>query len=144
MINGRDRTIVACARCGQALRAVGLGLSVFAAGLVAPGHIAPVARAEALPAASVGMPDLALRMAPRVRTEVSAALAAMSDADLSLTYVRINATFREFLGHDDLSVARALIDYAVLAEAELRRRNLTLPEGTESAAELHLAFELIL
>jgi hypothetical protein len=68
----------------------------------------------------------------------------MDNRTLTLSYARIHATFREFLGHDDLSVARALIDYAVLAEAELMRRGLPLPQGTEGSERMNLAYELIL
>lgn len=144
MINGSDRKIVAYERCGQGLRAAGLSLTVFAATLMAPGRFEPVAHAQTLPAANAAMPGFALRMDARVRTEVAQALAAMTDHELALTYARINATFREFLGHDDLSVARALIDYATLAEIELRRRGMPLPAGTESAAQMSVAYELVL
>jgi hypothetical protein len=126
------------------LRMAALGLSVFGAALMAPGRFAPQAEAQTLPASGVGTSTLVLRMDARVRAEVAAALAAMPDRELSLAYARIHATFRDWLGRDDLSVARALIDYASLAEAELRRRSIALPPGTESAERMNLAYELVL
>jgi hypothetical protein len=144
MIDGRVRRIVACEGGPLALRAVCLSLTVFGASLMAPGRFEPVAQAQTVPATGIGPAGLVLRMDARVRAEVGAALGAMDNRDLALTYARINATFREFLGHDDLSVARALIDYAVLAEGEMRRRGLPLPPGTESAERMHLAYELVL
>lgn len=87
---------------------------------------------------------LTLRMQADVRSEVVQALAAMPDGQLGLTYARIHATFRDYLGHDDLSVARALIDYAALAETELTRRGLGLPHGSEPSARMFRAYELIL
>jgi hypothetical protein len=144
MNDGHVRRLVAYEGRGSVWRAVCLGLSVFGAALLAPGRSPPEARAQTLPAAGIGPSGVVLQMNARVRDEVTAALRAMSDRDLAVTYARINAIFREFLGHDDLSVARALIDYAALAEAELDRRGQPLPPGTESAAQMSLAYELVL
>lgn len=144
MHDGHSRRVVACQDRGLALRAVCLGLTVFGAALMAPGRFEPVAHAQTLPVAGIGPSGLVLRMDARVRAEVAASLAAMDNRMLVLSYARIHATFREFLGHDDLSVARALIDYAALAEAELMRRGLPLPQGTEGSDRMHLAYELVL
>jgi hypothetical protein len=144
MHDGHNRRVVAYQDRGLALRAVCLGLSVFGATLMAPGRFEPVAHAQTLPAAGIGPSGFVLRMDARVRAEVTASLAAMDNRTLTLSYARIHATFREFLGHDDLSVARALVDYAALAEAELIRRGLPLPQGTEGAARMNLAYELVL
>ena len=145
MIDGRTRRLVAYERQGVAWQALCLGLTVFGAALMAPGRLVDAgARAQTLPAGVLGPSGLVLRMDARVRAEVTAALVAMADRDLVLTYARIHATFRAYLGHDDLSVARALIDYAALAEAELTRRRLRLPEGTEGAERMALAYELVL
>ena len=128
------------------LRLLALTLSVFGASLMAPGRFEPAAQAQTLVLTETGLGarDLSIRMAPQVRVEVQTALRAMSDTELSLTYARIHATFRQFLGADDLSVARALLDYANLAEAELFRRNLARPEGTQSASRMGLDYELVL
>jgi len=127
-----------------ALTALVLSLSVFGASLAIAGRTMAQTLTHEAAAEAIGMRGLALRMEPQVRTEVESALRAMSDADLSLTYARIHATFREFLGHDDLSVARALLDYATLTQAEMDRRALSRPEGTESAAGMGIAYELVL
>lgn len=127
-----------------ALRMLALTLSVFGASVFAPMRLVSPARAQSLSPAAVEVTGLALQMQPQVRVEVASALSAMPDAQLGLTYARIHATFREFLGHDDLSVARALIDYAALAETELTRRGLPLPQGVEPSAGMYLAYELVL
>lgn len=128
----------------ETLRALTLGLTVLGTALIAPGGFDPQAQAQTLPASGIGNTAVVLRMDTQVRSQVAAALAGMSDRELSLAYARIHATFRDWLGRDDLSVARALIDYATLAEAELRRRNIALPAGSESAERMHLAYELVL
>lgn len=144
MQHGRVRHRVAYQGGRLAWQAMCLGLTVFGAALMAPARFEPGAQAQTLPAAGIGPEGLVLRMDARVQAEVAAALAAMDDQALVLTYARIHATFREYLGHDDLSVARALIDYAALAEVELRRRRLALPAGTEGAERMALAYELVL
>lgn len=148
-MTGRAIRMFLAAQSGHAsLRAMALGLSVFAAGLMAPWRIEPRielrAEAQTLDIGAVALASPGPQMQPRVQSEVAAALSAMPDGELSLTYARIHAAFRQFLGHDDLSVARALIDYATLAETELRRRDLARPPGTDSASGMHLAYELVL
>jgi hypothetical protein len=85
-----------------------------------------------------------LQLTVSVRGDVRSALQGMDTRTLSLTYARIHATFRELIGSDDLSLARALIDYAALTEAELAQRAATRPAGTESAAEMMRLYELVL
>lgn len=131
-------------RARLALRMLALTLSVFGASTALPIRLVSQARAQSLPPAAAELAGLRLQIQPEVGAEVATALAAMPDRQLGLTYARIHHTFREFLGHDDLSVARALIDYAALAEAELGRRGLALPAGAEPAARMHLAYELVL
>lgn len=144
-MTGRAIRMFLAAQSGHAsLRAMALGLSVFAAGLMAPWRIEPRAEAQTLDIGAVALASPGPQMQPRVQSEVAAALSVMPDGELSLTYARIHAAFRQFLGHDDLSVARALIDYATLAETELRRRDLPRPPGTDSASGMHLAYELVL
>ena len=126
------------------LQPVALCLSVFAASLFGISRL----DAQTGPATGVsltdGLPLPEVSMQPAVRVEISGALRAMDDAELRLTYARIHAAFREFLGHDDLSVARALIDYAALAQDELNHRDLPRPEGSDSPAGMAIAFELVL
>lgn len=128
------------------LRALAMALAV--AGLTLPVGMQASAQstgaglAEAL--GVVGSQGVMLVMDPKAQAEVDASLRRMDDWELMLTYARIHATFRRFLGHDDLSVARALIDYATLAQAELDRRGLPRPAGTESAMNMGIAFELVL
>ena len=122
-----------------------LALSVFAAGLFGFGRPLEGALAQGITALPQGSPALvSLQLAPDARSELSDALAAMDTRMLSLTYARIHATFRHHLGAADLSVARALVDYAALAEAELTRRATARPEGTESAADMLRLYELVL
>lgn len=130
--------------CRQSLRPLALALSVFGCSQMGFGRSEAFGQTLPLPASGGAAPGLVLRMSPVVQAEVQAALRGMADADLRLTYARIHATFRQFLGHDDLSVARALIDYAALAQAELARRGLPLPPGTDSAERMNLAYELVL
>jgi hypothetical protein len=126
------------------MRAAVLSVSVFGASLMFPGRPLAQTASPSLPAIAAGLPGLTLNMSPQIRAQVQSALQGMSNRDLSLTYLRIHETFRIYLGHDDLSVARALIDYAALTESELARRGLPRPEGTEGASEMNLAYELVL
>jgi hypothetical protein len=122
-----------------------LALSVFAAGLFGFGRPLEGALAQGITALPQGMPaQVSLQLGPSARAEVIAALAAMDAQALSLTYARIHATFRHHLGAADLSVARALVDYAALAEAELTRRATARPDGTESATDMLRLYELVL
>jgi len=131
---------------GVSLHAVALAASVFGAAILGMGRFVEQAQAQtARPTEiSLTLPPPELRMAATARAEVQAALAVMSDADLALTYARISATFRDFIGEDDLSVARALVDYATLAEAELDARGIQRPSGTESAREMLTTYDLVL
>ena len=128
------------------LNAVGLALGVFGASTFGIGRFHHEAQAQTRLETSISLtlPLSELRMSAAARAEVENALRGMSNADLSLTYARIHATFREYVGHDDLTVARALVDYATLAEAELFRRNILRPTGTESAAEMMITYQLVL
>jgi len=126
------------------LQALSLSMSVFGASLIHTGRIEAQTLADPVEVALPGSPGLALQMSPAARAEVTQSLRQMADPDLSRAYAGIHAAFRDWLGRDDLSVARALIDYASLAEAELRRRDLPRPEGTESAAGMSIAYELVL
>ena len=63
---------------------------------------------------------------------------------LQLTFARIHAAFRAQIGQDDLSIARALVDYAMLTEAEMQARGLPHPESTATAGEMLLLYELVL
>jgi len=129
---------------GLVLQPLALTLSVFGASLFGFGRVEAQTPAPVAAAAAIGLPGLPLQMNARARAEVEAALRDMDSPTLVLTYARIHATFRAFLGHDDLSVARALIDYAALAQAELARRGLSHPSGTDSAGDMALAYELVL
>ncbi|PVE44840.1 hypothetical protein DDE23_24530 [Pararhodobacter aggregans] len=93
---------------------------------------------------ALAMPQTDLRMTAQARLDVESALQGMSDADLALTYARIFATFRDYIGEDDLSVARALVDYALLTEAALEARGIPRPSGTESARSMLTTYELAL
>jgi hypothetical protein len=126
------------------LTALALAMSIFGASMAVAGRTLAQTLTHQDAIAAVGLQGFALRMEPQVRAEVETALRRMTDSELRLTYARIHATFRAFLGHDDLSVARALLDYATLTQAELDRRNLSRPEGTESAAGMGIAYELVL
>lgn len=85
-----------------------------------------------------------LQIQADARAEVEDALRRMNDADLQLAYARIHATFRQQLGAEDLRIARALIDYAALAQAELAARRLPLPATAEPAEAMLRLYELIL
>jgi hypothetical protein len=127
-----------------AAKAAVLCVSVFGASLMAPGRVEAQGHQQSALTVAAGFPGLTLQMSAQVRADVQSALQAMPNRELSLTYARIHAVFRSYLGNDDLSVARALIDYAALAETELARRGLPRPDGTEGAAEMNLAYELVL
>ena len=126
------------------LQPVALTLSVFAASLFGATRLVAQGGPPVSASLSEGLPLPELQMQPGARAEITQALRAMDDAALQLTYARIHAAFREFLGHDDLSVARALIDYAALTQDELSRRALARPEGSDSPAGMAIAFELVL
>lgn len=133
--------------CGGAgLRMVALGASVFGASLFGLGRFVEAARAQTALQSTISLtlqlPELRLSSAAQV--EVQSALQSMSDRDLATTYARIFATFRDYVGMDDLSVARALVDYAALTEAELARRQIDRPAGTQSAAQMLQTWELVL
>jgi hypothetical protein len=122
-----------------------LTLSVFAAGLFGFGRPLEGAQAQTVQALQQDSPALvSLQLGPSARAEVLSALAAMDTRTVSLTYARIHATFRQLLGAPDLAIARALVDYAALTEAELARRATTRPAGTASAAEMLQLYELVL
>ncbi len=120
-------------------------LSALALGvcfLVAPSD-APAQTAGADIVAHAAL-DETLQLEQGHRAEVEAALRAMPPDRLYLTFARIHAVFRVQIGQDDLSIARALVDYALLAEAELRARGLPHPETTETAGEMLRLYELVL
>lgn len=131
---------------GVSLKALGIVLSVYGATVFGAGRFVGEAHAQTLFETEIALtlPLAELRMTASARSEVEHALRSLNDSDLSLTYARINATFREYVRHDDLSVARALVDYATLAEAELVRRNILRPTGTESAADMLITYQLVL
>jgi hypothetical protein len=131
---------------GVTLKAFALAASVFGASAFGLGRFVEQARAQTALQTTISLtqPLPELRLSAAAREEVDVALRAMTDADLALTYARIFATFRDYVGQDDLSVARALIDYAALAEAELSRRGLTRPSNTHGAAQMLQTWELVL
>lgn len=131
---------------GVTLQAFALAASVFGASVFGLGRFVEQARAQTAlqTAISLTQPLPELRLSAAARSEVESALRAMTDADLAMTYARIFATFRDYVGQDDLSVARALVDYAALAEAELGRRGQGRPANTHGAAQMLQTWELIL
>lgn len=131
---------------GVPLNAIALTASVFGASLLGMGRYVEPAHAQTAlqTEISLTLPLNQLHMSNAARAEVQAALHAMSNTDLSLTYARIHATFRNFIGEDDLTVARALIDYATLTEAELIARGVLRPLGTESAQDMLTTYQLVL
>lgn len=131
---------------GVPFKAVVLMASVFGASAFGIGRFVEEARAQSTlqTEISLTLPLGDLRMSAQARAEVEAALRSLTDADLAMTYARIHATFRDYIGRDDLAVARALCDYAMLAEVELQARNLTRPVGTESARTMLTTYELVL
>ena len=112
-------------------------IGALASGVSAP----PVAAQTAAPAAPVHVQP---RLDPHQRAEVETALRAMPADLLYLTHARIHAAFRAQIGQDDLRLARALVDRALLTEAELRSRALPVPEGSGSAAQMLTLYELVL
>ena len=131
---------------GVPLNMVALAASVFGAGVLGMGRFVEQAKAQTAlqTEVSLTLPITELRMTNTARVEVQAALHAMANSDLSLTYARIHTTFRSYIGDDDLTVARALIDYAMLAEAELFARGVLRPMGTESSQEMLTTYQLVL
>jgi hypothetical protein len=128
------------------LQAFALAASVFGASLFGMGRFVEQAHAQTVMETQIALtlPLADLHMTATARVEVETALQAMSDADLSLTYARIFATFRDYIGEDDLTVARALVDYAMLTEAALEARGIRRPSGTESARAMLTTYELVL
>lgn len=131
---------------GVAFRTFALAASVFGAAVFGLGRFVEAARAQTVlqTAISLTLPTPEPRLSATARTEVETALLAMSDDDLALTYARIHTTFLDYIGRDDLSVARALVDYAALTETELIRRGLGRPANTESAGAMLMTYELVL
>jgi len=131
---------------GMTLKAVALAASVFGAALLGIGRTVPLAQAQTAVQTEIALivPLDALRMTESARDEVLTALRGMNDADLRLTYARLCATFSSHIGDDDLTLARALVDYALLTEAEILVRGLERPAGTEAARDLLMTYELIL
>jgi hypothetical protein len=131
---------------GVPLNALGLMASVFGISLLGMGRYIEEARAQTAlqTEISLTLPLQSLRMDAQAQVQVRSAMHLMNDSELSLTYARIHATFREYLGQDDLTVARALVDYAMLAEAEMHQRGLRRPGGTESARDMLTTYELVL
>ncbi|MCB1391038.1 MAG: hypothetical protein KDK12_18130 [Rhodobacteraceae bacterium] len=131
---------------GVSLQALALMASVFGASVLGMGRFVEQAHAQTAleTQISLTLPLADLRMTDSARAEVLTALDAMSDSDLSLTYARIFATFRDYIGEDDLTVARALVDYAMLTEAALDARGVRRPSGTESARSMLTTYELVL
>lgn len=131
---------------GVPLQAMALAASVFGAAVFGLGRFVEQARAQTALQTDISLtlplPDV--RLSGAARAEIESALRSMSDSDLSLTYARIHATFRDYVGRDDLSVARALVDYAALAEAELGARSLPRPHGADSARAMLTTYELVL
>lgn len=124
------------------LRWLALGAGLFAALLPAPGHHGQAQAQAVAVAASAPVSAGPIDDADRARLEQ--ALQGMSAGELSLTYARIHASFRALLGHEDLGAARTLVDYATIAESEMHRRRIARPEGTESARQMLLLYELVL
>ena len=131
---------------GVPLKTFALAASVFGAAVFGMGRFVEQARAQTAlqTEISLTLPLPELRLSAAARREVETALRSMADGDLALTYGRIHATFRDYIGRDDLSVARALIDYAALAETELGRRGLNRPTGSDSAGAMLRTYELVL
>jgi len=131
---------------GVSINMIALSASVFGASLLGMGRFVEQARAQTAlqTEISLTLPISQLRMSNEARIEVQHALDVMSDSDLSLTFARVHATFRRYIGEDDLTVARALIDYAMLTEAELFARGVMRPTGTDSAQDMLLTYQLVL
>ncbi|PVH30617.1 hypothetical protein [Pararhodobacter oceanensis] len=131
---------------GVPLNIIALTASVFGASVFGLGKFVDQARAQTMLQTEISlvMPLQELHMTRPARQSTEAALRAMDDATLSLAYARIHATFREYIGRDDLTVARALVDYAMLTEAELHARGVMRPGGTDSAIDMLTTYQLVL
>lgn len=131
---------------GVPLNIIALTASVFGASVFGLGKFVDQARAQTLLQTEISlvMPLQELHMTRDARRSIETALHAMDDAALSLTYARIHATFRDYIGRDDLTVARALVDYAMLTEAELHARGVIRPAGTDSAIDMLTTYQLVL
>lgn len=131
---------------GLPLKAVALAASVFSCAIFGFGRFVREAEAQAVFEANVPLtlPTTELQVSRTARTEIELSLRAMNNEALSLTYARIHATFRDYIGHDDLSVARALVDYAMLAEVEMSARGVRRPLGTQSAHDMLITYQLVL
>lgn len=105
-----------------------------------PASVQPVAADVPRPAA----PSDPAALGADAQAEARAALRSMSADELRLTAQRIHAAFRHQLGTPDLRPARALIDYAALAEQELSTRGLSWPEGLPDTAQMRHLYELVL
>lgn len=128
------------------LNAVALSLSVFGAAIFGLGRFVREAEAQTVMETSIALtlPTTELQVSRAARVGIEQSLRAMNNEALSLTYARLHATFRDYIGRDDLSVARALVDYAMLAEVELTARGIRRPVGTQSAAEMLVTYQLVL
>lgn len=128
------------------LKAVALAVSVFSCSVFGYGRFVEQAQAQTLLETEIGLtlPVTELRMTRAARGDVEAALSSMDNEALSLTFARIHATFRTYIGRDDLTVARALVDYAMLAEVEMFARGIRRPLGTQSAHEMLTTYQLVL
>lgn len=128
------------------LNAVALSLSVFSAAIFGLGRFVREAEAQTVMETSIALtlPTTELQVSRAARVDIEQSLRAMNNEALSLTYARLHATFRDYIGRDDLSVARALVDYAMLAEVELTARGIRRPVGTQSAAEMLVTYQLVL
>lgn len=123
--------------------ALATALTLGLGGLLVTPLPASAQTADATPAAHTPMAR-ALLLAPDQRAEVEDALRTMSPEVLLLTFARIHAAFRDQIGQDDLRLARALVDYALLTEAEMQTRGLDTPEDTDTAAAMLQLYELLL
>ncbi|WP_333830012.1 hypothetical protein [Pararhodobacter sp.] len=127
---------------GAARRALTGALVMGLACLYAPA-LPVVAQTQATTVAHASLPE-GLQLLAGERERVQEALRSMAPDMLYLTFARIHAAFRQQIGRDDLRLARALIDYAALAESELAARGLERPDATESASEMLRLYELVL
>jgi hypothetical protein len=83
-------------------------------------------------------------LAPNGRTaQVAAALANMDARDLSLTFARIHYAFEAVLTDGHYNIAAGLLAYAELAENELKRRNIELPEQVASPAGMRMLLDVM-
>jgi hypothetical protein len=127
---------------GAARRALTGALVMGLACLYAPA-LPVAAQTQATTVAHASLPE-GLQLLAGERERVQEALRSMAPDMLYLTFARIHAAFRQQIGRDDLRLARALIDYAALAESELAARGLERPDATESASEMLRLYELVL